>query len=100
MSGAVDITEADSNLRNAELIRDDLLLKGYDVYLTRNGEGQGPGAPLPLLVPVVLGAALATKPLFTTPVGGLPLRWLATLALYDLVFALIAFALFDFLLED
>ena len=60
----------------------------------------GPLLSLPLLVPVVLGAALATKPLFTTPVGALPLRWLGTLAAYDLVFALIAFALFDFLLED
>ena len=27
-------------------------------------------------------------------------RWLLTLGLYDLVFGLIAFALFDFLLED
>jgi heme exporter protein B len=27
-------------------------------------------------------------------------RWLGTLALYDLVFGLIAYAVFDFLLED
>jgi heme exporter protein B len=27
-------------------------------------------------------------------------RWLLTLGLYDLVFGLIAYALFDFLLED
>lgn len=47
-AGVVDITEADSNLRNAELIRDNLVAMGYEVYLTRNGEGQGPGAPLPL----------------------------------------------------
>jgi heme exporter protein B len=32
--------------------------------------------------------------------GALPLRWLLTLALYDLVFGLITFAVFDFLLED
>ena len=44
----VDVTEADSNLRNAELLRDDLVALGYEVYLTRNGEGYGPGAPLPL----------------------------------------------------
>ena len=31
---------------------------------------------------------------------GTPARWLATLALYDLLFGLIAYALFDFLLED
>jgi N-acetylmuramoyl-L-alanine amidase len=47
-SGRWDITEADSNLRNAELIRDALVRMGYDVYLTREGEGQGPGRPLPL----------------------------------------------------
>jgi heme exporter protein B len=60
----------------------------------------GPLLSLPMLVPVVLGAARATEPLFATHAGALPLRWLAILALYDLVFALIAFALFDFLLED
>jgi heme exporter protein B len=56
---------------------------------------------LPLLVPVVLAAARATTPLLQE--GGaqaLPGDWLAVLALYDLVFALIAYAVFDFLLED
>ncbi|MGI9099772.1 MAG: heme exporter protein CcmB [Solirubrobacteraceae bacterium] len=56
---------------------------------------------LPLLVPVVLAAARTTAPLFAQ--GGaepLPGDWLAVLALYDLVFALIAYAVFDFLLED
>jgi heme exporter protein B len=33
-------------------------------------------------------------------VGGPPIRWLLTLGLYDLVFGLIAYAVFDFLLED
>jgi N-acetylmuramoyl-L-alanine amidase len=46
-SGRWDITEADSNLRNAELIRDELVAMGYEVYLTREGEGRGPGRPLP-----------------------------------------------------
>jgi heme exporter protein B len=36
---------------------------------------------------------------FTHPAGPAG-RWLATLALYDLVFGLIAYAVFDFLLED
>ncbi|MEJ7823923.1 MAG: heme exporter protein CcmB [Solirubrobacteraceae bacterium] len=56
---------------------------------------------LPLLVPVVLGAARATAPLLHQ--GGaaaLPGEWLGLLALYDLLFALIAYAIFDFLLED
>jgi N-acetylmuramoyl-L-alanine amidase len=47
-SGRWDVTEADSNLQNAELIRDDLTAMGYQVYLTRNGAGQGPAGPLPL----------------------------------------------------
>jgi N-acetylmuramoyl-L-alanine amidase len=46
--GTWDITEAESNLRGAELLRDELVAIGYDVYLTREGEGQGPGRPLPL----------------------------------------------------
>ena len=56
---------------------------------------------LPLLVPVVLAAARVTTPLLG-PGGSEPLPgdWLAVLALYDLVFALIAYAVFDFLLED
>ena len=42
-----DVTEADSNLLNAELIRDRLIDMGYEVYLTRQGAGDGPGGPLP-----------------------------------------------------
>jgi heme exporter protein B len=56
---------------------------------------------LPLLVPVVIAAAEATAPLLAA--GGaeeLPVRWLAVLALYDAVFGLLAYAVFDFLLEE
>ena len=56
---------------------------------------------LPLLVPVVIGAARASAPLLTlTQPTGPAARWLLMLALYDLVFGLIAYAVFDFLLED
>jgi len=56
---------------------------------------------LPLLIPVVLAAAQATAPLFAQAgAGPLPGRWLAILAIYDVVFGLIAYAIFDFLLED
>jgi heme exporter protein B len=56
---------------------------------------------LPLLVPVVIGAAQATAPLFAVQDGEpFPARWLAVLALYDAVFGLLAYAVFDFLLED
>jgi heme exporter protein B len=61
----------------------------------------GPMISLPLLVPVLLCAARASSPLLgLSGVGALPLRWMLTLALYDLVFGLITFAVFDFLLED
>jgi heme exporter protein B len=61
----------------------------------------GPMVSLPLLVPVLLCAARASSPVLASArAGALPLRWLLTLALYDLVFGLITFAVFDFLLED
>ena len=56
---------------------------------------------LPLLLPVVIAGAQASAPLLLE--GGaeaLPARWLAILGLYDVTFGLIAFAVFDFLLED
>jgi heme exporter protein B len=56
---------------------------------------------LPLLVPVVIAAAEATAPLLETGAGGdLRVRWLGVLALYDAVFGLLAYAVFDFLLEE
>jgi heme exporter protein B len=76
---------------------------------TRARDLLGPLLALPLLVPVVIGAARASAPLLAVAhaggvgeagVGEVPLKWLATLALYDLVFGLIAYAVFDFLLED
>lgn len=56
---------------------------------------------LPLLIPIVLAAAQATAPLLALDgAGPLPGRWLTFLAIYDGVFGLIAYAIFDFLLED
>lgn len=56
---------------------------------------------LPLLVPALIGAARGAAPLFAAAgAEALPTRWLAVLALYDLVFGLLAYAVFDFLLED
>ncbi len=68
---------------------------------TRARDLIGPLISLPLLVPVVLAASEATAPLFAS--GGaqaLPGRWLAILAIYDLIFSLVAYGVFDFLLED
>jgi heme exporter protein B len=68
---------------------------------TRARDLLGPLLALPLLVPIVIGGARASSPLLVvTHPGSPPARWLVTLGLYDLVFGLIAYALFDFLLED
>jgi heme exporter protein B len=71
---------------------------------TRARDLLGPLLALPLLVPIVIGGSRATAPLLVEAhrvgVGGPPIRWLLTLGLYDLVFGLIAYAVFDFLLED
>jgi heme exporter protein B len=71
------------------------------VVRTRARDLLGPLLALPLLVPIVIGGARASAPLLALDHAGDPAaRWLLTLGLYDLVFGLIAFALFDFLLED
>jgi heme exporter protein B len=56
---------------------------------------------LPLLMPVVIGAAKGTTPLLVQAGSqGLEVRWILVLGLYDLVFGLLAYALFDYLIED
>jgi heme exporter protein B len=55
---------------------------------------------LPLLIPVVIASAKATTPLLAAAGGDLGARWLLMLGLYDLVFGLLAYAVFDFLVED
>ena len=68
---------------------------------TRARDLMVPLLALPLLVPVVLGASRATAPLLAAGgAGALGSDWLSLLGLYDLLFALIAYAIFDFLLED
>jgi heme exporter protein B len=68
---------------------------------TRARDLLGPLLALPLLVPIVIGAARASSPLLAAGHGSGPgARWLLMLGLYDLVFGLIAYAVFDFLLED
>jgi heme exporter protein B len=56
---------------------------------------------LPLLIPVVIAAAKATTPLLlASGAAAIPARWLVILGLYDLVFGLLAYAVFDYLVED
>jgi heme exporter protein B len=68
---------------------------------TRARDLLGPLLALPLLVPIVIAGARASSPLLVSAHhSGPSARWLLALGLYDLVFGLIAYALFDFLLED
>jgi heme exporter protein B len=69
---------------------------------TRARDLIGPVIGLPLLIPALIATARAAGPLLRTvhPAGAPPGKWLAILALYDLVFALVAFGVFDFLLEE
>jgi heme exporter protein B len=56
---------------------------------------------LPLLVPVLIAAANATKPLLMQNPAATELgKWLGFMAIYDMVFVLLAVAVFDYLLED
>ena len=62
----------------------------------------GPLLLLPLLVPVMIAAGAAAEPLLAA--GGPSFadfgQWTAVLALYDLVFVAVGYAVYDFLLED
>lgn len=56
---------------------------------------------LPLFIPVLIGAAEATAPLFqATPVVVDLGKWLSLIALYDAVFVLIAYAIFEYIVGD
>ncbi|HMC06266.1 MAG TPA: heme exporter protein CcmB [Solirubrobacterales bacterium] len=57
---------------------------------------------LPLLVPVMIAAANSAQRLLAAggpSYGGIG-KWLAVLALYDVTFLLVAYAVYDFVLED
>jgi heme exporter protein B len=68
---------------------------------TRARDLIGPVIGLPLLIPALIATARALAPVLAghrsvSPPG----TWLAVLALYDVVNALVAYAVFDFLLEE
>ncbi len=68
---------------------------------TRARDLIGPVIALPLLIPALIATARAAGPVLAVHSSGSPPgKWLAILALYDLVFALVAYGVFDFLLED
>jgi heme exporter protein B len=56
---------------------------------------------IPLALPLVIAGSRACAPLLAADgAGALEARWLLVLGLYDLVFGLLAYAIFDFLLEE
>jgi heme exporter protein B len=76
-------------------------LVGAIAVQTRTRDLIVPLMALPLLIPVVIAAAKGTTPLVLQAGSqGLEVRWLLVLGLYDLVFGLLAYALFDYLIED
>ena len=62
----------------------------------------GPLVLLPLVVPLMIAATGATRHLLAEGGPGYERfgTWLAVLGLYDLIFLLVGYAVFDFLLED
>jgi heme exporter protein B len=62
----------------------------------------GPLVLLPLVVPLMIAATGASEPLLALGGPGYDRfgTWLAVLSLYDLIFLLVGWAVFDFLLED
>ena len=68
---------------------------------TRARDLIGPIIGLPLLLPALIALARGVGPVLAAHGSGSPPgKWVAILALYDVVFALLAYAVFDFLLED
>jgi heme exporter protein B len=68
---------------------------------TRARDLIGPIIGLPLLLPALIATARGLGPLLTPHASGSPpAKWLVVLALYDLLNALLAYALFDFLVEE
>src|SRR5437764_13607624 len=68
---------------------------------TRARDLIGPIIGLPLLLPALIGMARGIGPLLVAGASSWPPgKWVVILALYDVVFALLSYAVFDFLLED
>ena len=94
-TGTWAVTEADGTRHVARALVSAIAVQ------TRARDLTGPLIGLPLLIPALIATARAAGPLFVVHGSSSPPgKWLAVLALYDVVFALLAYALFDFLLED
>jgi heme exporter protein B len=68
---------------------------------TRARDLVGPLIAVPLLIPALIATARAIGPLLAVHASSTPPgKWIAILGLYDAVFALVSYAVFDYLLED
>lgn len=68
---------------------------------TRARDLIAPIVGLPLLIPALIATARAAGPVLRAGAASAPPgKWIAILALYDVIFALIAYAVFDYLLEE
>ena len=76
-------------------------LVGALAVQTRAREVIVPLLALPLMIPIVIAASRGTAPLWLEAgAAAVPGRWPAILGLYDLVFGLLAYAVFDYLLDE
>jgi heme exporter protein B len=76
-------------------------LVGALAVQTRAREVIVPLLALPLMIPVMIAAARGTAPLWLEAgSAAVPGRWPLILGLYDLVFGLLAYAVFDYLLDE
>jgi heme exporter protein B len=76
-------------------------LVGALAVQTRAREVIVPLLALPLMIPIVIAAARGTAPLWLEAgAAAIPGRWPLILGLYDLVFGLLAYAVFDYLLDE
>ena len=76
-------------------------LVGALAVQTRAREVIVPLLALPLMIPVVIAAARGTAPLWLEAgAAAVEGRWPLILGLYDLVFGLLAYAVFDYLLDE
>ncbi|WP_227762940.1 heme exporter protein CcmB [Zhaonella formicivorans] len=66
---------------------------------TRNSEILLPLVLFPILVPVIIGAVKTTALVLSGSLTGEFFLWLKLLAVYDLIFLVVPFMLFDFVLE-
>jgi len=99
--GEIEATTAAPRLMNSGIAATGTLISSMAVH-SRARDLLGPLVLLPLIVPLMIAATGASEPLLAAGGPGYHRfgTWLMVLGLYDLIFALVGWAVFDFLLED